>query len=392
MNVELIRIIDYYIGIILVQFLRVSRLIKSKKLTRGHLKPKKILLIKFFGFGNLIFSSPTLYSIRKQFPDADVHVLTLNKNEGILECYKEYVTKPVYFDMGGLKLPITTLKLLKTLRKEKYDVLIDLDHFSRYAAIIAFLANSKVTIGYKSKGAKKHYLYDFIVTYKGDKHIAEEFLNLLQPLDIKPEGKIKLLPLKTGEAEKNRVENWIEINHLKNKKIVGIHTEVNYNHLQRNWPYFEKLIERLLKETDVSTVLTAGPQDYRKCEDIIKNVNHDYEVKKERIKIAKGIKLNELGYLIKKFDLFISNDTGPLHMAAAQDLNVISFYGPYTPRLYGPYTKKRQIFYKPPFCSPCMTNFNDKKAGCNNPICIKSISIDEVFEAVKKFLYKPKSI
>lgn len=386
MNIELIRIVDYYLGIILVQFLRVSRLIKPKKRIDKPLKPKKILLMKFFGFGNLIFSSPIFYNIRKHLPDAEVHVLTLNKNKGVLECYKGYVAKPVYFDMGGLSLPLKTFKLLKTLREEKYDLLIDLDHFSRYAAIIAFLANAKATIGYKSKGAKKHYLYDFVVTYTGDEHIVEEFLRLLQPLDIKPEGKIELLRLNTGEEEKNRMEGWLEANHLKNKKIVGIHTGVSYNQIHRTWPYFEKLVERLLKETKVSIVFTASPQEYRKCEDIITKINHDPNDKKERIKIAEGVKLNELAYLMTKFDLFISNDTGPLHMAAAQGLNVISFYGPYSPKVYGPYTEKRQVFYKPPVCSPCMTSFNNKKAGCQNPVCIQSISVDEVFEAAKKVL------
>jgi len=384
MNLKLIRIVDYYFGIPIIQLLRPIKLFRRSAEINENFHPKKILLIKFFGLGNLILSSPVLKKIKDKFPGAEMHYLTLSSNRGILECYKDYVKKPVYLDMKGINLPMETFKILKMLRKEKYDQVIDLDQFSRYSAIISFLANPKVSLGYKTKDAKRHYLYDKTAEYRGSKHVTEEFVDILKPFGIASREKIKLLPLKTGPQEKRNVEKWLNESRLANKKIIGVHIGVGENAPQRKWPYFKELVEEVLKKTGFYVVLTAGPKEYEDCESLIKSVGIDEKIKDSRIKITKGIKLAELPYLMEKLALFISNDTGPLHMAAAQGKAVIGLYGPNTPALYGPYTDKKIIFYKRLKCSPCITNFNNKETICGNPVCVGEIRVSEVFEAIMR--------
>ena len=381
MNLKLVRILDYYAGIPVIQFLRIFRLFRKYNKP----KPKKILIMKFFGIGNLVMSSPILYSIKKKFPEAKIHYLTLNSNRGILECYKEYVSKPVYLDIGNINFPIATLRLLFGLRREKYDILLDLDQFSRYSAIVSFLLKPKFSIGYKTKGAMRHYLYDSTVKYLGDKHVAEEFLNPLLQFGIKPEARIRLLPLKTTAEAKNKLEKWLLENKLKNKKLIGMHTGVGENAPQKKWPFFRQLIEKILKNTDCCIVLTAGPAEYNDCDKLISKLAVS-SIFKERVKVTKGIKLDELPFLMEQFKIFISNDTGPLHMAAAQGIYVIGLYGPATPKVYGPHTQKKQIFYKPLKCSPCITNFNNKETKCDFNRCMRLIQADDVFDAVMRLL------
>ena len=380
MDIDKIRIIDYYIGIPIIQFLRLFK-IKKKELKN---KPKKILLIKFFGIGNLVMSSPVFYHIKNKYTNAEIHYLTLKNNEDVLKCYKKYVDKIKYIDIKD-NIILATLKLINDLRKENYDVIIDLDQFSRYSAIISFLINKNFSIGFKTRGAYRHYLYDHIIEYMGNKHIVEEFLDLLEPLGIKPNKNIKLIPLETDNTSKKKVDEFLTKHGFIDKKIIGIHTGTSENAPQRKWPYFKELIEKILLETDCYIVLTAGPKEYSECDNLINSLNVD-EKYKERIIVSKGISLKELPELIKRFVLYISNDTGPLHIAAAQGVFVIGLYGPNTPKLYGPYTKNCYVFYKNLPCSPCITNFNNKKTTCKNPICMKKISVDEVFNKILECL------
>ena len=380
MDIDKIRIIDYYIGIPIIQFLRLFK-IKKKELKN---KPKKILLIKFFGIGNLVMSSPVFHHIKNKYPNAEIHYLTLKNNEDVLKCYKKYVDKIKYIDIKD-NIILATLKLINDLRKENYDVIIDLDQFSRYSAIISFLINKNFSIGFKTRGAYRHYLYDHIIEYMGNKHIVEEFLDLLEPLGIKPNKNIKLIPLETDNTSKKKVDGFLTKHGFIDKKIIGIHTGTSENAPQRKWPYFKELIEKILLETDCYIVLTAGPKEYSECDNLINSLNVD-EKYKERIIVSKGISLKELPELIKRFVLYISNDTGPLHIAAAQGVFVIGLYGPNTPKLYGPYTKNCYVFYKNLPCSPCITNFNNKKTTCKNPICMKKISVDEVFNKILEYL------
>ncbi len=383
MNIDKIRFIDYYVGIPLIQFFRPFKRLIKKNFSRNI---RKILLIKFFGLGNIVLSSPVFFLLKKFFPYAEIHYLTLKENIEILRCYSDYIDKIKYIDINNITF--STLSLIKDLRNENYDVIIDLDQFSRYSALLTFLINKSKSIGFKTKDAYRHYLYDIQIPYTGTKHVTEEFVNLLKGLGIdrnKLQEKIKLLPLKVPKNFRDRVKKFLKKYNLIDKTIIGIHPGTSENAPQRQWPYFKELIEKLLLETNYNIVITAGPKEYEKSENLIKNLKLNQSFKK-RVIISKEISLLELPELIKYFSVYISNDTGPLHIAAAQKVFVIGLYGPNTPKLYGPYTDKCYVFYKSLPCSPCITNFNNKKTTCKNPICMKKISVNEVFLKILEVL------
>ena len=87
--------------------------------------------------------------------------------------------------------------------------------------------------------------------------------------------------------------------------------------------------------------------------------------------------------MISFCDYYVSSDTGPIHIAAAQGVHCIGLYGPNTPVVYGPYTKDKTIFYTKLACSPCMTNLNLKETKCKNNLCMQKIRVEDVFNAIK---------
>jgi ADP-heptose:LPS heptosyltransferase len=85
--------------------------------------------------------------------------------------------------------------------------------------------------------------------------------------------------------------------------------------------------------------------------------------------------------LLSICDACISNDSGPLHIAAALGIRTVSFFGPESPLLYGPRGEGHTVFYAGIYCSPCLNVYNAKKAMCNgNNICMQEITPEQVID------------
>ena len=87
------------------------------------------------------------------------------------------------------------------------------------------------------------------------------------------------------------------------------------------------------------------------------------------------INISQLITVLGYCDLFITNDSGPLHLAMILDIPTISFFGPETPVTYGPQGEKHTVFYEDIYCSPCINIYNAKSTKCTNNICLKRVSI-----------------
>ncbi|MDQ5985417.1 MAG: hypothetical protein CSYNP_01127 [Syntrophus sp. SKADARSKE-3] len=100
------------------------------------------------------------------------------------------------------------------------------------------------------------------------------------------------------------------------------------------------------------------------------------------VSVAGRLNLHELCYLISRLDLFITNDSGPMHIAAATGTPVVAIFGPENPRFLRPYAPEGlyRVVYKDVPCRPC------NKSACDNPICLTSITTDEVLSSARDLL------
>jgi heptosyltransferase III len=378
MNIDTIRKVDIIIGKPIIQLLRPFK--KKKK------KPKiitQILLTKFFGFGNLIMISPTIEQIKKTYPNAEIDFLTLKNNKPIIENYDHLINRFFFFDTTNiLRIIPNTLKLIYTLNKRNYDLIIDFDQFARYSAILSFLAAPKYSIGFKTIGQGRDHLLDKIIPYNGNLHAAENFNSLVtKGLGFdKPKKLISVEPRLKKENITKR-DKFLEKNRIKDYIIV--HGGMGENARVRKWSndYFAELINMILdnqKYKDLRIVLTASPAEKQDLDMIIKKIKKEH---KARWASAYGQKLEIMPPLIKKAKLVITSDTGILHVAASLKKMIIAPFGPTTPQEYGPLCKEKILFYKNFQCSPCITNENCKKATCKDNRCMKAITPKEMHDA-----------
>ena len=383
MHINAIRFIDRKIGIPLCKLLQVLKWAKRKRYPVNDIDIKKILIIKMWGLGTIILCSPTFRAIRKKYPKAKIYFLTMNSNKGLYDG-NDFFDEIIYFPVNSLlQMTMDGLKLLWKLRKEKIDLLIDLEIIARFTALLSYFSKAKISIGFDPKEQGRGGLYDIRVPYHEYGHITESFLEVLKPLDIcKP--KVTLEKPYIPEDDKKQVEELLRKHKIKNYAVVNVNT--SNLALERRWQAdkFATVIDHLVKKHKLPIVMIGGVKEKEyteECRGLVKNKSKVYNFAGE----TKTVK--QLCYLLGKARFVVSNDSGPVHMANAMKTPVIAFFGPETPRLYGPIGAKNHVFYKNMPCSPCISIHNAKVVDCHIGVqCLKRVSAEEVITQMDRMI------
>lgn len=344
--------------------------------------PKKdqirdILIVRLWTLGESILTLPMIERLRREFPNAKITVLARNRNKEIFK-HVDFIDDILLFERENL----TNLAKLRT----HYDVAIDTEPYLRISGLLArFLGKALVGFDHGVRGR----LYGEKIAYNDCQHSVLTFCDLLRPfgVDHKP---TKLTPLKvTGEILKNcrnKLEALLSCR-LEHVQIIGIHAGTAESAKYRAWPKenFAKLIQQLLaRDKTTKVVLTGSKAEYQTNENIA-GMTGD---KRYVFNLAGILSFDEFIALFDYIDCFISNDTGPMHLAAAQGCKTIGLFGPNLPLRFGPYGHKALYHGNKLPCSPCINVQRGKFAKCKRikdgcAECMRMIEADEVIGLVR---------
>jgi len=226
-------------------------------------------------------------------------------------------------------------------------------------------------------------------------HITHNLLNLIfavvsteqdVPFTKKKieEKNIALPRLKISEEAKRKIRAKLakenrEIAHA--RKIILLNPNTSDIIPVRRWPLerYVGLSKRLLDHSGVYIVLTGTEAEKSEADKLRDAVNSE-----RCINFSGKTTFSELMALYSISDILITNDSGPVHFSVLTGIKTFVFFGPETPRLYGPLSKNSHVFYSDYACSPCVSAFNHRKSACIDNKCLKSISVEEVYSEVKK--------
>ena len=389
LNLEIVKIIDKYVGvpicIALIIFDRVVSLFKRKTKPIEQSKVKKILIIRLFGFGNLVLALPSFKKISEMYLSASITLLTVGNNKGLLE-EANFIDKVVYFNVKNINSFISSfIKLFFYLRKQKFDIILDYDIFARISTIFSYLLGAKLRCGIAIPFQMRAPLYNIVVDYNNNQHISRTFYDMADCLGASKIKKVNLVKIPGSNSDKIFIKNFLrEKEILDNDKLIGIHVGSGDNFIGRRWPElnFARVADYLIEKYKCRILFTGTEKEHHLINKTIKFMKH-----KNHTLIMKECNLRQLALIIERCDMFMSTDTGPLHLSSAMNTPSVSFYGPNTPVLYGPLGNKKNLsFYEGIKCSPCITNFNAKSTKCNNAICLKKITPDKVIRKIDKNL------
>ena len=277
---------------------------------------KKALFIRIDRIGDLVLSTPALKAFKQYFPDCELSVLASKSNHPVL-FNLPYVDKIITYDHG--QNIIGKISTIRRLRKYGYDLVVD--PYSSYevkTALIAAYSGAPLRLGYASYGREVFFNVTAANPETGH-HFKDVVLNVFKPLGVE---KMTSTPeIRLSEAEEEWSLKWIEQNQIDSKPIVGIHPG-GYYESQRWLPeYFADLIKKIDEQKKFAAVLFHGPDDIYLAKAI-------KEIIKRNIPTFISHDLREFLSLQSLCHVFICNNSGPLHLAAAQKIQTISFMGP----------------------------------------------------------------
>ena len=345
-----------------------SLLIRPFKRKKKELEKKleKILIIGLSRIGDNVASIPAIKNLKENFPDSKIFIFLNNYLEGFWEVVG-YIDRVIYYRDENF------IKKIKLIREySPYDLVIDFTcDYTFNGAFLAYFSNSKYKIGYNI--LFRGFLFDIpLKVRKKKQHVVEQILRLIEPLKIKIKGRIPKIEI-TNKIEKLKEKIFSELELIERNLKIGIHPGGYYPSQRWDIEKFVELCNKLFEKYDTQIILIFGKREEEFIEKMAKFL-------KKNPVIFYNKSIPELIGLISGLDILICNNSGPLHIASGLGIPTVSLMGPTDPIKWAPLGEKNIVIRKDLPCSPC------KKGYCKKHTCMKLITVEEVFEKVRKVI------
>lgn len=349
----------------------------------------RILVIALSGIGDALMFTPTITELRKKYPRSKIDALVMFK--GVQQMFERNpeVDNIYFFDFLNAS-PLKILKYVLSLRNQ-YDVSFSVYPSNRWEYnLISYLINSpkRVAIDYlRYKGRNAAFLNNYLVEENDTLHNVEENIKLFEQITGETVREIDKLKFYFLQDDLDFAELFLEENNLSGQDLlVGMHAGCSTlkNHIKRRWEpeKFSRLSEKLSEKLDAKILLFGGSDEEELKEEIIK---------KSSVKII-NVQTKDIvqsAAVMKKCGIFVSNDSGLMHIAAALNLKVVSIIGPTNTNYIHPWKTEYRIASINLDCSPCF-HYSPKPLVCSRDDvkfkCIKELDVDLVYSKVKDLL------
>ena len=375
--------IDRYLGGLIIKISEILVFIKQKinknyKADINNITFENIVIIKFLGIGSISRSLGLLENLNKKFPKAKITFITFSENKNFIKLVQIIDNYKFLEKRNFLYFLFTLIKLLifnQLLNKKT--LYIDLECHSNFSKIISFLNYSNFKIGFYIKN--KSNIFNHSIFFDRLSFIESNYNKISAYLKVENsnhKSKLDLLKLKDKDISiEKKLKN---VNLSKDDKFFVININASDLCIERKWDIlnFENLIRRLLDNK--YKIILIGSKEEHKNTRLIKEKFINF--KDQIFNFAGLTSIGELISLFKDYKIvFVTNDSGPLHLANISKCATISLWGPGNPVHYAENYRNHKILYKKVHCSPCIyVNLNPPCKG--NNICMKEINVEEVFK------------
>jgi heptosyltransferase-2 len=344
---------------------------------------KKILVRAPNWIGDAVMCLPALSALKALYPDSKVSVLTRTRAVPIFLNNPD-VAEVIEYDAKGRHRGIKgRIRLSGEIKKKGFELAV-LFQNAFDAAFISFISRIPERAGYSRDLRTQLLTVPVPVTdVIKKKHQVYYYLNIIDALreDGGGGGKVggpldKAPRIYLTADEEAWAGDFLEKNNLKDSDLVGVAPGASYGPAKR-WPaeYFSELLGRLSGSHGAVSIIFGGPDDAVVCKEVSENT------KAKHLNLAGSISLRHFMALLKRTRLFITNDSGPMHIASALGVPTVAVFGSTDPALTGPLGNAKVILNKQD-CSPCF----DRTCRFGHYECLKSVTPDEVYGAAEGLL------
>lgn len=346
---------------------------------------KKILFISLYFNGDILFQSPLFETVRKIYPESELHIWTKKRAQGAIEGYPYFKKNHIFDEIRTRRFDedvkfdlLKKIYFFKTLKKENYDVIFDVTGLF-WTAFAVFYSKPKYSVGFNYQGFD--FIYNFASQAVTNGHLIERHLNLItnnivfskfyndSAINHQPKFYIPA-------ASKDTIDKiLLSLNINEYFKKIVIHTTAGWDSKKWDLNNFITLIQKLPAEYAV--ILIGGKIDIENADLIKKNVC------RKIFNFTGRFSLTETAEVIRRSDIYVGADSGPLYIAQTVGIKTISLFGPTNPIFSAPIGSTHKYIYHELFCSAPKDEQNCKLiAGlnCRTIDCMKLIKPDEVLK------------
>ncbi|MBM4125040.1 MAG: glycosyltransferase family 9 protein [Nitrospira sp.] len=330
---------------------------------------RRILIIKPSSLGDVVHALPTLAALRDRFPLAHIVWLVKQQWAGIVERAEGLdEVWPVPPSLSGW------LSLVPRLRAADFDLVVDLQGLFRSGAM-GWLSGSPARIGFANGREGSPVFYTKLVSVPTQEmHAVDRYLLVAAALGAFVHGApaFRLRPL---PADRETVGALLG-RHGVSAKTAWVAVNVSARWQTKRWPapMFAAALDRLNQEGLGPVVLIGGPDEKSDVGRVMG------QMKTAAVDLTGETTPGLLPALLQSASLLLTNDSGPMHVAAAVGTPVVALFGPTSPVRTGPYGQSHRVLRSGVACSPCFSRH------CRNGLpleCLTSISVEQVLEAVR---------
>ena len=331
---------------------------------------RTILVTFLMQLGDLVLTTPFLSALRKSAPNAKITYLVDEKWYDIVSCNPD-IDKVLTIDRKGRDNSFAALwRYSRKLREQDFDFLINLNPSERCSFLAAFS-------GAKCKTGAVHRLFslrfDKALNLDRTMHAADMYVDVLRQIgaeNLSHDG-LKIIPPQKGIEEAERF-----FADFADDRFIGFNIG-SASETKRWMPERFAEVADHVAEKGFVPVFFGSVAEKAEVEETVG------KMKKQAVIATGAFSIGALPAAIKKMSIFITNDSGPMHVAISQKVPVVALYGPSKTELYGPYMANALVVRAEPPCDRCSDRM---KHRCKDMSCMRNITVAQVNKAVDSMI------
>lgn len=398
----MMRGIDYFVGVplcfVLSVLVRVFEALRGPRRSDG---PRNVLFIELSEMGSTIVASAAIRKVQEHHRGGRHGFVIFSKNAPSLRLLGMFDEEAICTirDDSLVHMAVDLIGFIRFCRVRRFDVVIDLELFSRVSSILSLISGAGTRVGFDNYQGEGLYRGDHLthrVHYNPYHHMAQNFMALIDALGDDPSAvpmpkraiPVPALPVRVGtepaayQHVRRALESCVPI--TEGRTVVVNHDAGSLLPI-RSWSVerFVELVGRLLAFDPKLVVVLMGIRESEASAHRIAEAVGDPRCASF---VGRTRSLVDVIQLFHQSDLLITNDSGPAHFASLTPIPSITLFGPETPVLYGPLGPRAVHLYAGLACSPCLSALNHRNSPCTDNVCLQMIEVDEVFEHARRLL------
>jgi heptosyltransferase-2 len=342
---------------------------------------RSILAVRLAYIGDVVLTIPALKPLAQTFPEAEIVFVTSSSAREVFEenpYVDEVITynAPWFYPSRKLSIVRQWLKIIRTLRERRFDMAIDFRGDLRNISFLVFPSGARYKVGYDITGGG--YLLDRVIPCRAKKHKVEFHLDIVREL---AEDKIQpdMMNLYPTDSDREKTGNMLHrVGIGAGDVVIGLHPGGRVP--LKSWApsRYATLADLLIEKYHVKIVVTGGPNEVALADRVLAGMKGD------GVNMAGVLSLRQLQVLLRRVNLFVTNDTAVLHIASGVNTPTVAIFGPSEVWDTGPLSEANKVVMRPMKCRETCDTYR-----CNNKdyhACLRSIQPAEVMRACEALI------